>query len=212
MPDLETRSLPLDQIAVEVRQDDGEEGPKAISWYPALFDTLSEDLGGFKERIGRRAFTQTLQEHDVRALVNHDPNQILSRTSRGTLGLHVDQRGLHAETQIPQTSYASDLLENIRNGNISGGSFAFVSTRDDWQLEDVEGVETLVRTVKEARLYDVALVTYPAYPATEGSASLRSLAEAKREELTAQAKEKTPAADLSRYKRQLRLLQLRARR
>lgn len=181
---LEHRSFPLDQVAVELRQDD--DSPRTISWYPALFDTLSEDLGGFRERIGRRAFTASVRDHDVRALVNHDPNLILGRTSKGTVKLGVDLRGLHAEATLPQTSYVSDLVANIDSGNISGGSFGFRATKDVWRLENIEGEEepVLVRTVNELRLYDVSLVTFPAYPATEGSAALRSLALEWRAKLT----------------------------
>lgn len=193
---LEQRSYPLDQVAVELRAEG--DGPRSIAWYPALFDTLSEDLGGFRERIGRRAFTQTLQSADIRSLVNHDPNQILGRTSAGTLRVKTDLRGLHAETAIPATTYANDLLANLENKNITGGSFMFRSLEDRWELEDVEGTETLVRTVRAAELYDVSLVTFPAYRATEGSAELRSLAQEWRQKLTAlpavAAEEPTPEA------------------
>ena len=173
---VECRSLPTDLAGIEFRQEG--DGPRSIAWYPALFDQLSEDLGGFRERIGRRAFTKSLQERDVRSLINHDPNLILGRTSKGSLTLAVDLKGLRAESAIPATSYAADLMTNIDNGNISGGSFAFRAEKDSWRLENLEGSEepVLVRTVNEAWLYDVSLVTFPAYLATEGSASLRSLA------------------------------------
>lgn len=201
---LERRSFPVDLAAIELRQDG--DGPRLVSWYPALFDSLSEDLGGFKERIGRRAFTDSLKEREVRALINHDPSQILSRTSNDSLKLDVDLKGLRAESAIPDTSYARDLLVNLDNGNISGGSFMFVSLRDKWELEDVgESEPMLVRTVQEARLYDVSLVTFPAYPATEGSASLRSRAEEWRQALTAPI-DTTARAGL--MKRRLELIKL----
>lgn len=215
MGEIERRTIPIDLTAIEVREESI--NPRSVSWYPALFDTLSEDLGGFRERIGRRAFTATLQSDDVRALVNHDPNQILGRTSAGSLSIKTDLRGLRAETALPQTSYASDLVANLSNGNITGGSFAFLPLRDSWRMEDVEGTEeqVMVRTVHEARLYDVSLVTFPAYPATEGSASLRSLADEWRKKLTEPEPESTPAPeapDLSKYKRELRLKELKGRR
>ncbi len=201
VPESEIRSLPIDQAALELRQEG--DGPKTITWYAALFDTLSEDLGGFRERIGRRAFTDSLQTREVRSLVNHDPNMILGRTSKGTLKLDVDLKGLHAETQIPETSYARDLLVNIGNGNIGGGSFKFrvPPDGDTWKIENLDGQDTLVRTVREMALFDVSLVTFPAYPATEGTLSLRSLAESWRERL---AQPGRPPA-LGHLKRRLRL-------
>jgi HK97 family phage prohead protease len=185
---IEQRSFPLDLAAIELRQDN-DDGPRRVAWYPALFDTLSEDLGGFRERIGRRAFTDTLSAREVRALVNHDPSQILSRTSNKTLRVGVDQTGLRADSAVPDTSYARDLLVNLGNGNIGGGSFMFVTREGDdewvrWSLEDIEGNQVLVRTVRKAQLYDVSLVTFPAYVATEGTASLRSLADEWRQRLT----------------------------
>ena len=211
MGEIERRALPLDLI--ELRQDG--DSPRSVSWYPALFDTLSVDLGGFRERISRRAFTETLKAHDIPALINHDRTQILGRTSKGSLKLSVDLRGLQALTSIPDTTYARDLIANLENGNINGGSFAFLPTRDSWKMENVEGEQepVLVRTVHEARLFDVSLVTMPAYPATEDSASLRSLADEWRAKLTEPAPVVPPvpaiAPDLSRYRRQLDLIKRR---
>ncbi len=204
-PESEIRSLPIDQAALELRQEG--DGPKTITWYAALFDTLSEDLGGFRERIGRRAFTDSLQTREVRSLVNHDPSLILGRTGKGTLKVDVALKGLRAHTQIPDTSYARDLLVNVENGNIGGGSFMFRVPRDgdDWKLENVDGQETLVRTVRQAEVYDVSLVAFPAYTATEGSISLRSLADSWRERLTRPA----PAPPTGHLRRRLYLAETR---
>jgi hypothetical protein len=202
----ERRYIPLEALHIEIREDG--DGPKTLSWYAAVFDSLSEDLGGFRERIHRRAFSKALERDDVRGLINHDPNQILGRTSTKTLRLHVDNAGLHANVALPDTSYARDLIVNVRNGNITGGSFAFLPTKDDWALETIEEVEWVVRTVKELRLYDVSPVTFPAYPATEGSASLRSLAAEWRTKLNETPPDPEPVVivpDLSRYRRQLDL-------
>lgn len=182
MSEKERRFIPCEALGLEYRDADGDQ-PQTLSWYAALFDTLSAPLWGFRERIGRRAFSRALESDDVRGLINHDPNLILGRTSAKTLKLHVDNAGLHANVVLPETSYARDLVVNVRNGNITGGSFMFEVTKDDWGLEDIEGEETLVRTVKEVKLYDVSPVTFPAYPATEGTASVRSLAEEWREKL-----------------------------
>ena len=204
-PVCEIRSFPFDLASIEVRQED--EKPHSVSWYAALFDSLSDDLGGFRERIGRRAFTKSLQEREVRALINHDPNMILGRTSKDTLKVHVDLRGLRAESSIPETSYASDLIVNIENGNIGGGSFMFATQRESWDMEEIEEQEILVRTIHEARLYDVSLVTFPAYPATEGTTALRSVAEEWRQKLI-KVEPSIVIPNYGKYRRRLNLLRL----
>lgn len=163
---MERRYYPIS----ELRVDQGEGGAPVIEWYAAVFDSLSEDLGGFRERIGRRAFSKTLQEHDIRGLFNHDPNYVLGRNKAGTLALHVDTRGLQAKATPPDTQWARDLIMSIERGDVSGGSFGFQIIRDRVLEED----DLLVREVLEVRLFDVSIVTYPAYPATEGVA-LRSV-------------------------------------
>lgn len=210
LPSVERRFIPADALSLELRQDEPEQA-KTLSWYAALFDTLSVDMWGFRERIGKRAFSKTLQEDDVRGLVNHDPNLILGRTSKKTLKLHVDNAGLHANVVLPDTSYARDLAINIQNGNITGGSFMFETLKDEWVLETINDEEILVRTLKEVKLYDVSPVTFPAYPATEGSASVRMLAQEWRTKLTAHSE---PPAGVQPYRIKLlrRRLELAKRR
>lgn len=156
----------------EVRVDEGEDGQRRISWYPAVFDSRSEDLGGFFEIIGRRAFTKTVSENDIRALFNHNPDYVLGRNRADTLDLKVDLKGLRASVMTPDTSWARDLTVSIERGDISSGSFQFSVLSDTWR-EDKETNE-IVRILNEVRLYDVSLVTFPAYPATDGTVALRS--------------------------------------
>jgi len=159
---MEYRRYPLAEIRV---QDIG--SVKHIEWYASVFDSLSEDLGGFQERIGRRAFTKTLQENDIRALFNHDSNYVLGRNKTGTLDLHVDIKGLRATVQPPDTQWARDLLVSIERGDVSAGSFGFQAIKDRW-FEGDDGM--ILREIQEVRLFDVSLVTFPAYPATDGIA------------------------------------------
>lgn len=165
---LEKRSWPVTDIRVAQSADGGQK----LEWYAAVFDSLSEDLGGFRERIGRRAFTRTIQDDDIRALINHDPNLVLGRNKAGTLALKVDTRGLRATVTLPDTQAARDLVVSIDRGDITGGSFAFQVRDEKWGLGD-DG--EALRTVNDLRLFDVSPVTYPAYPDTNGSASVRSL-------------------------------------
>lgn len=162
-----SRSWPLQELRVR------QEGEKSqLSWYAAVFDSLSEDLGGFRERVGRRAFNKTVKEHDIRALFNHNPDFVMGRNRTGTLSLHVDHEGLRAEVDLPDTQWARDLSVSVERGDINAGSFAFEVVRETWDWGK-EG-DQIVRVLDEVRLYDVSIVSYPAYPATEG-VSLRAV-------------------------------------
>ena len=160
----------------EVRASPAEDGKGwRFEGYAAVFDSLSEDLGGFRERIARGAFTQALTRgDDVRALFNHDANYVLGRTTAGTLRLSEDDHGLRFEVDAPDVGWVRDLRESVKRGDINQCSFQFTVDKESWDEADKQNV---VRTLEDVRLYDVSLVTYPAYAAT--SASARSL---KREE------------------------------
>lgn len=152
---------------IELRTD-GDNGPRILIGYAAVFDELSEDLGGFRERIAPSAFASSVGG-DVRALFNHDTNLILGRTKANTLMVAEDQRGLRCEITLPDTTVARDLLESVRVGNIDQMSFGFRTKKDNW--EEVDG--QIIRTLLDIELLDVSPVTFPAYPQTE--IALRSM-------------------------------------
>lgn len=148
--------------------------PPLIRGHAAVFDSLSENLGGFREVIAPGAFDDVLGD-DVRALFNHDPNAILGRSTAGTLRVGVDAAGLTYEIDPPDTQAARDLLVSMERGDVRESSFGFRVARggDTWDEND-DGV--LIRTItKVARLYDVSPVTFPAYPDTD--AAKRTLSE-----------------------------------
>ena len=147
---------------IELRAVDGEGDAQVLVGYAALFNELSEDLGGFRERIAPGAFAKSLGG-DVRALFNHDANLIIGRTRSKTLAVSEDQRGLRVEITLPNTSVARDLMESVKVGNVDQMSFGFRTRADNW--EDIEG--KIVRTLIEVELLDVSPVTFPAYPQTE---------------------------------------------
>ncbi len=142
------------------------DGTKKGYGYAAKFNTLSEDFGGFRERIAAGFFDEVLAD-DVRALFNHDPNLILGRSTNKTLRLGVDSVGLWYEYDDPNTSYSNDLLISMERGDVDQSSFAFGVKEDRWDKIDNVWTRTLM---KASRLYDVSPVTYPAYPDTQASA------------------------------------------
>jgi HK97 family phage prohead protease len=195
---LETRYILVKDMELRAKKKDG--GATKIEGYAAVFNQLSEDLGGFREQIHAGAFSDVLT-NDVRALLNHDPNLILGRTVAGTLNLAEDSRGLLAEITLPDTSVARDLVVSMERGDINQMSFSFTVTRDG-QAWAKDGEGPWIRTIKKvARLYDVAPVTYPAYPQTE--AALRSLEAWEKEHAPPPTKR-----DHMRAARALRLLSL----
>lgn len=166
--DVETRVLcRKGAVWLETRQDDVR--PRIVG-YAAVFETLSEDLGGFRERVMPGAFTRSLRESaDVRALIDHDPSKILGRTASGTLTLRATTKGLLAYIDPPNTQLARDVVESIQRGDIDGMSFGFQTKSDEWHNLDGQPIRDLI----DVDLFDVSVVTFPAYPATE--VGLRSL-------------------------------------
>jgi HK97 family phage prohead protease len=151
--------------------------PKQILGYGAVFNALSEDLGGFREIIEPGAFSDVLGD-DVRALLNHDPNLLLGRTTAGTLGLTEDEVGLRYEITPPDTTYANDLIVSIGRKDLDQSSFAFrVAVKGETWKEPTESQPYYLRIIhKFARLFDVSPVTFPAYQAT--SVALRDYLQA----------------------------------
>lgn len=144
--------------------------------HAAVFNVEAVIAGMFRETIAPRAFRKSIKESDVRALFNHDPAHVLGRNKAGTLRLSEDDVGLSYEIDLPDTQTARDLWTSIDRGDITQSSFAFETVREMRAEPDAEAGETLpLFTVKEARLWDVSPVTYPAYEQTDVTA--RSAAE-----------------------------------
>lgn len=153
----------------ELRVDDGEK-PK-ITGYAAIFNSLSNDLGGFREQILPGAFRDVLSANgEILALMNHDPRQVVARRSTGTLSLREDPKGLYVEVTPPNTTIGRDLVENIRVGNIRGMSFHFNKPTDTWERRSGDRIRTI------SRVGEVREVTFTAIPCyTETTAQVRSM-------------------------------------
>ena len=162
---LERRTITLKELRVVDSISDESTEP-AIDGYASVFDSWSEELGGnqpFRERVIKGAFEETIQNDDIRALFNHDPNYVLGRNKAGTLTLEEDDKGLHVRITPPDTQWAKDLLVSIKRGDITQMSFGFTVILDRWNYED----NTDVRELLKVKLYDVSPVTFPAYTQTE---------------------------------------------
>lgn len=153
--------------ATELRADVGADGADmTLAGHAAVFNTRSEDLGGFVEVLAPGAFDAPLARgDDVRLLVNHS-GLPLARTRSGTLTLSADQQGLAVSARVAPSERATELRTLIARGDVDQMSFAFTVAPGGDDFETVEG--TVVRTVSAVdRLFDVSVVTFPAYPATD---------------------------------------------
>lgn len=163
-------------LTIEERSD----GKRAIVGYAAVFYRTDDAGTEYRlasdavERIAPTAFDRVLAGSvDVRGLVNHDPGQVLGRTTAGTMRLSTDSRGLRYEIDVPDTQIGRDLATSIQRGDITGSSFTFRvdSSGQRWQRDAARNVD--VRTITSVSgLLDVGPVTFPAYEST--SAAMRS--------------------------------------
>ena|SRR5699024_2423755 len=161
--------------AVEVRTKDNENDSMVISGYALKYNTWSQDLGGFIETIDKQAL-RNADLSDVRCLIDHDNSRILGRTTAKTLKLESDDVGLRFECTLPNTSYAKDLYENVRVGNINQCSFGFEVDKNGDELRFDRDNSIYKRTIKAfKRIFDVTVTSTPAYADTDVAPALRSI-------------------------------------
>ena len=169
-----------DSIEIRVRADrvefrDATAGaPSAgvLAGYAAVYERLSQNLGGFVEKVAPGAFAQTLADNNpVLARYNHDDNQLLGTTEAETLRVASDDTGLPYEVDLPDTAVGRDVAVLAKRGDVRYSSFAFRTLEDSWSVTD-QGFP--LRTLVKVQLVDVAPVNNPAYRDT--SVGMRSLA------------------------------------
>ena len=167
------RQLRTVMTQFETREDDG--GPR-ISGYFAVFNSNYEIMPGMSESIAPGAFSQTLGG-DIRALTNHDTTLVLGRNTAGTLELKEDSHGLWADVRInPNDSDAMNTYERVKRGDVDQCSIGFDILDEETEFRDDGSVHW---TIREVKLYEVSVCTFPAYKETNISAR-----EAQREELS----------------------------
>lgn len=158
----------LDIQGLQTRSQ-GDSESNVIEGYAAVFNSPTDIWGMFTEIIAPGAFEDAIASNDdIRALFNHDWNNVLGRTKSGTLRLSEDARGLKFEVDLPNTTLARDLSESLKRGDISQCSFGFIPTSETWDYEP----EIPVRTINSVELHEISVVSIPAYEDTE--VSLRS--------------------------------------
>jgi len=146
-----------------------------IDGHAAVFDqeyVLWEDSSMRAiETVKPGAFSRAIKEkQDVRALVNHDPNQLLGRTKAGTLELKEDSVGLYFKVDPPDTQLGRDVHTLVKRGDLSGCSFAFTVEKEKVTETKKSGKVVRHREIQDVDLFDVGPVTYPAYQGTDVNA------------------------------------------
>lgn len=174
-----------------------ENGESRLVGYASVFNSMSHDLGGFREIVLPGAFRDTLESDlEVKALLNHNSDFVLGSKRAKTLRLKEDEHGLRTVIVPPDTSYGRDLVISVQRGDQGGMSFGFVVRSDNWRKEG----GAVVRELRQVDLIEVSTTPFPAYPQTDVTVAKRSL-----ESWLAQHDEEWhPSADLLRRKLELK--------
>ena len=172
----------------EVRNTNNEITPilpesRLVSGYAIVFNSDSNDLGGFTERINPDALNGVVEKSDVLCLLNHNEDRgVLARSNKGegSLTLEIDEIGLKYSFEAPNTALGDELLEGLRRGDISTSSFAFTVEKDSWSKNEDGSYLRTINSISE--LFDVSPVYRAAYDATSVKVDARGLDEMKEKE------------------------------
>ena len=169
--DRETRQMR--SIASKFETRESEEG-LFIEGYFSVFNSTYELWPGATESVAPGAFENTLGG-DIRALIDHETRLVLGRNKSGTLELREDSHGLWGRVKInPNDQDAVNLYERVKRGDVDQCSFGFDIVKEDTEVRDDGSVHW---TIREVKLYEVSVVTFPAYTETSVSARKRDFEE-----------------------------------
>jgi HK97 family phage prohead protease len=160
-PEAKQPEIRTNSVDFEVRAEgDG----MTFTGYASVFNSPSEDLGGFIEYVAPGAFKRSLQSrNEVKLLWNHDSGEPLASLRGGTMQLVEDERGLKVTAQLPNTTRGRDVAELLRTNVINEMSFGFNVIKDSWSRDGQ------TRTLESVRLFEVSVVSFGAYKATEAA-------------------------------------------
>ena len=148
--------------------------PKKLSGYAIVWNTPSKDLGGFKEIVSPDAL-KGVDLSNVLMLNDHDYTKVLASVKAGTLKLTPDDKGLHFEATLPDTTTANDVFANVQAGNLDSCSFSFDvdDGADKWDRDDQGNITRTINQIKD--LFDVSVVAVPAYDSTNINADKKNI-------------------------------------
>lgn len=165
------------------KKTDGGQAKSSIEGYAAVFnqDYVLYDSKYFRmvERVKPGAFTRAIEEkQDVRCCFNHNPDNVLGRTTNETLSFSQDEKGLPFKTDLDErTRIAQDVLCFIDRGDVTGCSFAFSVRKQTWTETEDDGFVVYLREIEDVDLFEMGPVLFPAYEGTTvGARANHSLA------------------------------------
>lgn len=178
MKSRQVRAIPSE---LRTERNDGE--APTISGYFAVFNSNYQISKDMSESVAPGAFSKSLEENDVRALVNHDTTLVLGRTKSGTLQLQEDEKGLFGTIQVnPNDRSAMDLYERVSRGDVDGCSFGFDIRAEETEIRDDGSVHW---TMTDIDLGEVSCCTFPAYQETNIQARAEDAADVRKRETEA---------------------------
>lgn len=146
-------------------REDESSGDKYIEGYFIVFNQPTELWQGTFEQIASGAVDDSLNDGDIRCLLNHNPEIVLGRTASGTLELKKDSYGLYGKAKVnPDDRAACDAHARVFRGDISGASFGFITEKESYEIRD-DG--SIIWTEEKIRIHEVSVCTFPAYEQTE---------------------------------------------
>lgn len=165
MAKYQTRSL----SGLQTREAENDQ--MIIGGYFVVFNSWTKLWDGYYEQVSPKAF-ENIDLTDIRALINHNDGLVLGRTKSNTLTLRVDDKGLYGEIKVnPNDQDAVNLYERVKRGDVDQCSFGFQITEEEWEDTD-EGYRSTITGVK---LFEVSVVTFPAYEDTSVSARSKDI-------------------------------------
>jgi HK97 family phage prohead protease len=160
---------------LEIRAGEGSAEGRTAAGYAVLYDQEAGVYDLWIETIAPGAFDKSLQERDVLAVHSHDTGRVVGRKNAGTLTLRSDTKGIAFENPLPDTTDGRDLAVQIDRGDISGMSFGFRATKQEWD----DAADPPRRRILEGELYEITYTPMPVWKQTE--VGLRSLEGARQE-------------------------------
>jgi len=165
----EGRSLGKGEVRTNHIELRAEGDGRTFTGYASVFNEPSLPLP-FTEIVKPGAFKRAIQSRNrIMLLWNHDTSNPLASTRNGSLQLAEDARGLKVTATLPDTTLGRDISELVRTGVIDAMSFGFSVKKDSWSQDGN------TRYLEDVSLYEVSLVSTPAYEQTSGTVSVRSV-------------------------------------
>lgn len=156
------RYVALPVMNLRAAQEDDKRTLKGLA---SPFDQETVIGGWFREVIRAGAFAKTIQEMDQVGLWNHDSGKPMARRTKGTLRLFETKRGLEFECDLGEQTWANDAWISVERGDVQGCSIGFQVIKQTWTTVE-DGSELDLRDIIEVKLYEISLVTFPAYEST----------------------------------------------